>query len=262
MMDILTMVFAWQDDISDLLTRGFGVFVRIAAMLALAPVFGEQVIPVRIRLAIALAFTFIVTPALLVDLPPAPTRPDTLLLMILSESCAGLALGIGLRLLVMALQTAGTIAAQATSLAQFFGGAGVDPQPAISQVLIVAALAIAASAGLHVALAELLILSYTIFPPGRFPDGEALAAWGLAQTVRAFWLAFVLATPFVVLSLLFYIALGAINKAMPQLMVAFVGAPAITWAGLAVLMLTAPLMLPVWHQTLQGFLVNPLGATP
>ena len=47
---------------------------------------------------------------------------------------------------------------------------------------------------------------------------------------------------------------------MPQLMVAFVGAPAITAAGLILLFLTAPILLSVWIRALDLFLGNPFGA--
>ena len=45
----------------------------------------------------------------------------------LSEAVIGLCLGLALRFMVYALQTAGTIAAQATSLSQIMGGASPDP---------------------------------------------------------------------------------------------------------------------------------------
>ncbi|MCC5956007.1 MAG: flagellar biosynthetic protein FliR [Natronohydrobacter sp.] len=260
--EIFTLLDGLQTDLADLFAMGFAVFIRIGAMMALLPAFGEQVVPVRIRLGLTLAFTAITAPALAPIMPPAPAAPGPLLTLIAAEAVAGLALGIGLRLFSMALQTAGTIAAQATSLSQFFGGAGVDPQPAMAQILVMAGLALAVTADLHVAVAELIMLSYSFFPPARFPDAASLGEWGLAQVARAFTLAFTLAMPFVILSLLFYVALGAINKAMPQLMVAFVGAPAITWAGLAVLMLTAPLILPIWHENFQSFLINPTRPLP
>lgn len=260
--DLFPALQALQDMLSEALSLGFAVFIRIGAMMALVPAFGEQVVPLRIRLGLALAFTLITAPMLAPIMPAISTDPVALLALIASETVAGLALGIGLRLFIMALQIAGTIAAQATSLSQFFGGAGVDPQPAMAQILVIAGLALAVSAGLHVALAELILLSYQIFPPARFPDAASLGEWGLSQTTRAFVLAFSLAMPFVILSLLYYVALGAINKAMPQLMVAFVGAPAITWAGLAVLMLSAPLMLPLWHDAFRSFLANPTGPLP
>lgn len=262
MPDLLALLTSGEAELRNAAALGFGVFIRVGAMMALVPAFGEQVVPLRVRLALTLAFTAITAPALAPVMPPAPTAPLPLLMLISAEAVAGLALGISLRLFTIALQTAGTIAAQATSLAQFFGGAGVDPQPAMSQILVMAGLALAVSANLHVALAELIVLSYELFPPARFPDAASLGAWGLGQITRAFTLAFTLALPFVILSLLFYVALGAINKAMPQLMVAFVGAPAITWGGLAILLLTAPMMLPIWHDGLQSVLLDPTRAPP
>ncbi|TQM93342.1 flagellar biosynthetic protein FliR [Roseinatronobacter monicus] len=257
--DIFQMLDNVSTGMADIAASSFGVFIRVGAMMALAPAFGEQVVPVRVRLALTLAFTAITAPAVAPIMPVTTLAPGPLVTLVTAEALAGLVLGIGLRLLTIALQIAGTIAAQATSLSQFFGGAGVDPQPAMSQILVMAGLALAVTLGLHVTLAELILLSYQFFPPARFPDAASLAEWGVAHVARAFTLAFTLAMPFVILSLIFYVALGAINKAMPQLMVAFVGAPAITWAGLAVLFLTAPLMLPIWHEAFLGFLHAPEG---
>ena len=44
---------------------------------------------------------------------------------------------------------------------------------------------------------------------------------------------------------------------MPQLMVAFVGAPAITAGGLIILMLAAPLMLSIWVEAMGMFIMDP-----
>ena len=54
------------------------------------------------------------------------------------------------------------------------------------------------------------------------------------------------------------VALGAINRAMPQMMVAFVGAPAITAAGLLILMLSAPVILHFWGVRLDRLIADPL----
>jgi len=260
--DMFDALLAHMDSLMPELVNGFGVFLRVGAMMALMPAFGETVIPVRVRLALAIAFTLIITPAIGTDLPQLRGGPVPLVTVIAAEGLAGLTLGVGLRLFVIALQTAGTIAAQATSLSQFFGGAGVDPQPAMSQILVMAGLALAVMNGLHVRLAEFLILSYSFFPPGQFPGGGNMGDWGTTQVSRAFTLAFTLAMPFVIMSVLYYVALGAINKAMPQLMVAFVGAPAITFAGLALLFLSAPLILPLWHSAFEGFIADPTGTPP
>ena len=46
---------------------------------------------------------------------------------------------------------------------------------------------------------------------------------------------------------------------MPQLMVAFIGAPAIVAAGLLILMLAAPVILTYWSGRLDLTLADPLG---
>lgn len=231
------------------------VFFRVGAAMALLPGFGEQSIPNRIRLTLALAFTAIVTPAVEARIPPE----QSLIWPIMTEAVIGLALGAVLRLFIQALQMAGTIAAQATSLSQFFGGAEVDPQPAIAQILMVAGFALAVAAGLHVKLAQALILSYDLLPPGRFPAPADLSRWGIANIAQAFTLAFTLSAPFVIAATIYNAAMGAINRAMPQLMVAFVGAPALTLGGLALLAIAAPLMLTLWSGAFAAFLADPFG---
>ncbi len=239
----------------------YAVFLRVGAAMALLPAFGEQMVPMRLRLALTLSFSAIVIPAaaplLLVD--PDLTAGRFPPFYVVTEVVAGLAIGIGLRLFILALQTAGTIAAQATSLAQLFGGMAAEPQPAISNVFVIGALALAVMAGLHVRLVELFLLSYEIFPAGALPFSADLSAWGVERTASAFALGFTLAAPFVVASMIYNLALGVINRAMPQLMVAFVGAPAITAAALGLMAVSTPLILIEWHRRLEAFIHNPVG---
>jgi len=177
-----------------------------------------------------------------------------------TEIVAGLAIGLSLRLFIIALQTAGAIAAASTSLSQILGGAAVDPQPAIGHILVVAGLAIAVTAGLHVQIAQFLIFSYEILPAGSGIAAADLAQWGTGRVAQAFQMAFAIAAPFVIAAMIYNIALGAINRAMPQLLVSFVGAPAITFGGIALLFLAAPIMLAKWLDVLHRFLANPFGA--
>ncbi|MBB3994007.1 flagellar biosynthetic protein FliR [Sulfitobacter undariae] len=243
-----------------LLWKGFAVFLRVSALVSLLPAFGEQSIPAKIKLSIALAFTLIIAPAVVV--PALPIQLDTTLWLTLTEITAGLILGIGLRMFVLVLQTAGSIAAQSTSLSQVLGGAIAEPVPAMAHTLVVSGLALAVMTGLHVRFAQMVIFSYEMLPMGRLPNGADVSEWGLDQVRRAFTLGFTLAAPFVILSILYNVALGVINKAMPQLMVAFVGAPVITAGGLMLLCLSAPSLLSTWLEALNSFTANPLEAVP
>jgi flagellar biosynthesis protein FliR len=235
------------------------VFCRVAAVVALLPGFGEQQVPGRVRLGVAVAFTLVVWPMIAEDLRAVDAaRPFFLLIAI--EIGIGLLIGLSFRLLVMALQFAGSVAAQSTSIAQLLGpSVAPDPMPALGNILMIGGIALAMTAGLHVKAAIAMAASYEILPLGAAVSGAEVAAWGVARVADAFAFGFTLAAPFVIAAFVYNVALGAINKAMPQLMVAFVGAPAITAAGLLILMLAAPLILTVWNGRLDAVLANPLG---
>ncbi|MEM8801287.1 MAG: flagellar biosynthetic protein FliR [Pseudomonadota bacterium] len=233
----------------------FLVFLRIGATMFVLPVFGEMMVPLRVKLAGVLAFSLVVYP---VVGPVGADIETPILLAGLGEIITGLAIGLILRVHIMAIQVAATMAAQATSLSQLLGGASVDPQPAIGMVLYMASLALAVELGLHVQFARMFIMSYGTVSAGDL-IGSDLAKVITAIVANSFEFAFVLAAPFVVVALVYNLTLGVINRAMPQLMVAFVGAPAITYGALVLLALTAPLILSLWLHSLEALIANPFG---
>lgn len=245
-------------DLSQLwLATGVAVFLRVGACFLVLPGFGEQMIPARIRLGAALAFTVFLTPALVPEIAATGIMPP--ISTFFSEAMAGLILGLSLRFLVHALQIAGTIAAQSTSLSQIAGGATPDPLPAMGAILMLGGVTLAVISGLHVHLVETFLRSYNVLPFGDLPGPRDLAGWGVGQVSDSFSLALSLSAPFMIASLLYNVALGVINKAMPQLMVAFVGAPAITLGGLILLLVATPFILTVWLTAFEGALALPLG---
>lgn len=237
------------------LAQAFIVFLRVGGAMALMPAFGEQIVPARVRLVAAFAFTLVTLSGTDPVTLGAATR-TAVSPTLLSEMGVGLAIGAMLRLFVLALQTAGMMIAQSISLAQMFGVAG-ESQPAVSTLLTLGGLALAAHLGLHIKIAALLIASYDAIPPRSLPSAEVLRLWGLGGVAQTFSLAFSIAMPFVLGGLLYNIALGAINRAMPQMMVTFIGAPALTFGGLVLLTVAVPTGLLVWSGALDRFLSAP-----
>ena len=234
------------------------VFLRVGAVVSVLPTFGEQSIPVRVRLGVAFAFTLILMTAV-PDLEKL-TRSSSLnfLTLTIPETITGLFFGILLRFFVFSLQIAGSIAAQSTSLSQIFGGTpGIDPQPAIANLLVLAGLCYAAMMGLHVHFSAYILYSYEMVPIGALINPADMLQLGLEHVSKIFSLGFSLAAPFVIASLLYNVILGVINRAMPQLMVSFVGAPAITAGGLFILAVSASLIMIVWWQNFEEFLMMP-----
>lgn len=249
--------------VQPMLWAGLAVFLRVGAMMAVMPAFGDQPVPTRVRLVLAGMFTLVTAPAVAPGVAAAPAGLLPQVALLGPEVLTGLFFGIFLRFFILTLQIAGSIAAQATSLSQIFGGtAAVDPLPAIGHVLVVGGTALAALLGLHVQAAAYMIYSYQLVPFGAALDPATVAELGMAQVTQCFALAFSLAAPFLIASLIYNIVLGVINRAMPQLMVSFVGAPALTAGGLFLFFLTAPIMLALWVAAFQAFMAVPFAGAP
>lgn len=234
------------------------VFARVSAMVSVIPGFGEQSIPMRIKLGVAIAFTMLIWPLARIDPSIAALSMIEALPFVVTETAAGLLLGLSARLILIALQFAGSIASHSASLAQLMGsGATPDPMPAIGNILVIAGIAFAFSLGLHVKIVNAVVYSYETLPSGRLPSGQDIATWGIAKSSDVAAIAFTLSAPFIVASFAYNLMLGFINRAMPQLMVAFIGAPAITASGILILFFAAPALLVAWHGHLDSALNAP-----
>lgn len=245
----------------DAVFTAMALFVRISAIVFLLPGFGERMLNTRVKLGAAVAFAVIAWPLVSPITPTWTASGAAIGVVFLAEAACGLLLGLMIRLFVFALQIAGALAAQSLSISQMFGaGVAPDPEPTIATLLTLGGVTLALTLGLHVKAAELIVLSYGPLPFGAFPlpgDAAELTVLRVAETFR---LAVSLALPFVIVSFIYNLSLGFINKAMPQMMVSFVGLPFITWMGIFLLTLTAGAVLSAWHVALDGVLLSPLGS--
>lgn len=249
----------WLDGASVLLLAAAGVFTRIGAALFLLPGIGERAVPVRVRLGAALAICMVMSPMIAPMVPGVPEGAAGIGLILLAEAIAGLIIGFAFRMLVYILQIAGMVASQSLSIAQMFGsGVAPEPEPTIATFLSIGGIALMLSAGLHVEFIAALSGFYDVLPFGRFPAGGEAAEWSVSRVAAGFRIALALAAPFLVIGFVYNLSLGALNRAMPQLMVSFVGVPAIVWLGILALAVTAPSIFAAWGRTLGEVFANPL----
>ena len=94
----------------------FMVFVRVGAALMLVPGLGEVSVPRTIRLALAVALTAVIGPVVAAELPPLPTSPVALALLMAGEIAVGILIGAAARLTMSGLQVAGTVIAFQSAL--------------------------------------------------------------------------------------------------------------------------------------------------
>ncbi|NWG93394.1 MAG: flagellar biosynthetic protein FliR [Parvularculaceae bacterium] len=258
MSELLDILLSLADGASGHIPVFVGVFCRISAAAFLMPGFGEPFTPIRVRLAAVFAFTIIVAPTLSGDAAPFAKSPVGFFTLVGAEILTGLVIGFALRLAIIALQTAGVIAAQHLQMSQLFGpGVGHDQETPLSGILLMAALALATANDLHIDLAAALVASYSAIPIGAAPASGEIAEFTAQGGGEALRTAFALATPFVLLGFAYSIALGAMNRAMPSLMASFVGAPAILIAGLTLFAGTASVMLDRWNDAYAALITDP-----
>jgi flagellar biosynthetic protein FliR len=238
-----------------------GVLMRFSAAAFFLPALGEPVAPARVRLAAVFAFTLIVAPGLAPEGFTAPAQAADWARLLGAEAIAGLIVGFTLRTLIYALQVAGAIAAQHIQLSQILGpGLSHDQESPLSALLVAAGMALAAALDGHLALAAAGRELYLILPLGLYPPPGETAEWVAGAAGRAISLGFALALPFVALGMVYSLALAAANRAMPQLSVAFVGAPAILLCGLTLAASALSVMLGRWSEVYARALANPLAA--
>lgn len=250
-------VLAFTNATSSVIWLGFLVFVRMSALTFFLPGFGEAYVPARIKLMLAISLTLLVLPMLLPNYDP-PQDPKSTLRLIITEASTGIFWGFIIRLTIFCLQIAGSMMSQAMSLAQIFGGtANMDAQPAMGHVLVISGIALFTMLGLHLTFLTFIINTYAISPLGSVLSGADITMLGSTLISRTFALAFQLAAAALTAAFLYNVVLGVINKAMPQLLVSFVGAPAITAGGLLMLYIMAPTILEVWLTFVETVISNP-----
>ena len=251
---------ALTQDIPTAATQFFLVFVRVAAMTDCLPGFGESYVPARVKLVLAMGLSALVFPMVVPDITVDPGNQHQVWGLIGTEAVTGIFWGLIIRLVIFALQIAGAIISQATSLAQIFGGTvNMDAQPAMGHILVISGLALMCIFGLHELYVVYVMNTFLATPVGVLITGADIAEISSHHITRAFALAFQLSAAALTAALLYNVILGVINRAMPQLLVSFVGAPAITAGGLLILYLMAPAILDVWFGFVETIIAVPAG---
>src|ERR1700710_1567853 len=221
------------------------VFARIGAMVMLLPGFGETNIPVRIKLAIALALTLIILPlhraAYTIDM----TSMASLLVMMLYEIVIGIVLGATARVTLSALAVAGSVIAQQLGLGFV---TAVDPTQGqqgllIGNFLTILGITLLFATDSHHLVIAALNESYRIFSPGEVMSSGDVAALATRTFAAAFKIGMQLSAPFLVFGLVFNIGLGVLARLMPQMQVYFVGVPLSIMVGFLIFALIVAAMM-------------------
>jgi flagellar biosynthetic protein FliR len=227
------------------------VMARIGTMFSLLPGFGAGYVLARYRLGIALAITFLLLPSLQAYVPPLPTSPMIIFLILTGEVIVGAFMAsIGV-FVISALQAAGTFIAYFASMANALIQDPISNQQSsvISGFLSTTALVAVFASDLHHVVLHAMVDSFSLFRPGMpiaFGDMSETLAVTLAD---AFTLGLKLSSPMLLVALVYYLALGILGRLMPALQVFFFGLPIQVTLQIWVLMICFSGMMIVFLRT-------------
>jgi flagellar biosynthetic protein FliR len=221
------------------------VFVRVSAAFLLLPGLGEPTVPTRIRILAALAVAVAVAPAI-AGMPATVPDAGRLIVAVAAEAACGAFLGTLARTLISAVLMGGQVIGQNIGLSNIFAtGIATDQSATVGAALYAGILAVMFATNGHHAILRALVESYGLLPPGQFPEMAPSARAVVAAGVQSFRLAGQLALPLLLLALVFHVALGAVNRAMPAMPVFMIANPALVMVGLYLLAATVPGMFDV-----------------
>ena len=202
------------------------VFARVGGCIMVLPAFGEAFVSPRVRLAVALAVTLVLVPAVGTDLA-APPDDAGLFLALLQELLIGTALGLAARFALAAMNLAGTIIALQSALA---AAAFFDPhegtQSAItSNFLTTAGLTLLLVVDGHHYLLWGLARSFDITPQLTAYPAADFAELLLRTSSDLFVVAVRIAAPVILVTTVVNLTFGFFSRLVPGIQVFFIAMP-------------------------------------
>ncbi len=220
------------------------LLARVSAFLIVLPIFGWQSLPTVVRAGMALTLTFFFAMAGIgrVDVDMSAAGAVQIALMTVRELACGLALGLAVQFVFLAVQQAGNIMAMQMG----FGDAGIiDPAmgedtSAITTLMEMSFALLFLAAGGQYLLMQILQRSLVVFPLGGPVDFGALAE-GLVQAGSTMLLlALKLSGPVLASFLLLSMVLGVLARVLPEMNILTESFPLRVALGLLMASMTLP----------------------
>lgn len=218
------------------LQQYFWPFVRIGALMTIAPVIGQRIISPRIRVLLALLLTGVVAPLLPEPAPLAAFSAEWCRVLV-QQLLIGIVAGFTLVLVFEAVAMGAEMIAYGMGLgfAQLADPLRGVSAPVLGQILTITATLLFLALGGHLILIEMIVRSFTTLPV----DGAGLGRDDLVLLLRFSAVVFAgglqLALPIVIALLAVNLAMGVISRSAPALNLFAVGFPMTLIAGLVLI---------------------------
>lgn len=236
----------------------FVVFCRVGACLLVIPGFSSPRVLMRARLFVAIAVALALTPMLQSEVQPSVegAAPITLLGLMLSESLKGVLIGLLGRFFFLALETMTMSVSFSIGLSNPLAAPleGDEAMPTISSLISLAAVLLVFVTDLHWEVFRGLSASYAVLPVKQSFDPRIGLVQLTDDAAKTFAFTLRIAAPFLVFSIVANVAIGLINKLVPQVPVTFIATPFLLAGGFIILYFVARPALDLFISAFAGWL--------
>ncbi|CAM5339755.1 flagellar biosynthetic protein FliR [Eoetvoesiella caeni] len=239
------MVSFELDQLYGWITAFLWPFFRILSLMGTAPVLGDASIPLRVKVGFAAMVTVAIAPSLGPMPAVAPASYEGLWIT-LQQVLIGIALGLTMRIVFAAVQTAGEFIGlqMGLSFASFFDPATGANTAVLARIMNVVATLLFLALNGHLLMLAGVLRTFEVLPISAHAmntDGFSVLFEWSSQVMTSGML---LALPLIIVLLTINLALGILNRTAQQLSVFAVGFPISLTTGLILLMVVLPQTSP------------------
>ncbi|PID81076.1 flagellar biosynthetic protein FliR [bacterium DOLZORAL124_64_63] len=234
----------------------FLILVRMAGVITALPPMDMRGVPAMAKVGLTMGLTLMVYPLLSGNPPPPASGTVALGLMVLIEAGLGLFYGLFIRLLFAGVQLAGQLAGfqMGFAIVNVMDPVSSSQMSITGQILNIFSLLAFVMLDMHHAVIRVVVLGFSIAPPGTWSPGPGAAALMNAAGAEMFTTALKIGAPVIAALLLTSVAFGLMARTVPQMNIFFVAMPMKILVGLFFMALSLTYFWPALDPLFYGMI--------
>lgn len=229
----------------------FLIFIRVSGILFAAPLFGNPIVPNKLRISLGLVIALILTPVIQLNPWSYTPGPFIFLYLVVGELLIGLIIGFAAKLLFAGVQLSG----QLIGYQMGFAIANVLDPISGSQISLFAefehfvALLIFLSINAHHLFIKAIVNSFQLIQPLQFQPQGIMFEKIIAMAGKMFVLAVQVGAPIIVVLLFTNVFFGIMARTVPEMNIFIVAMPLGIAIGLFALGISMPFLANLLTKT-------------
>lgn len=218
------------------------IFLRVSAILFVAPVFDNRSIPILFKVGLAISISLLLYPLLQLETVAAMDNLFQFAFWVGAEIALGVVIGMSVKMFFVGIQLAGQFAGfqMGLAIANVMDPATSVQMPILAQFKNLFAMLIFLVTNAHHWFLRALVESFTLVPPFQIQIHDNLFAAVMAMAANIFILGLKIGAPVMGAMLITSVAFGLLARTVPQMNVFIVAMPVKIVLGLIFLSISLP----------------------